>query len=374
VNQAAAIDARLQTFARLQTPSRQRPQLRSFLGQPFAPPRVELRLQLPQKVGVSCTASEVPAASQHQGLRGGFLETSMTLLHVAVLVGMVGLNLLPRHAIVGQQSLIPLRELPLLRQVVDGRAHPVRAVPPRHAAQFAQGVLQSLAQALEALREADRRRLPVRVGQHKVVNQVIETLPSDGDVQLVHGREVGSAQPSRFVDLREEDFLGRAKARAPTPNVPLQRPQLVVGKLPRMTPLQLLENRLGLKTGVGLQQFADRRPDLRKGIRPRLPGVRHGHFTGPLAEPPILACRLRVHVCPPRRPRQRHAVRQQTEQLLHLFVRDHARNPPCTEKLRLAYGHQRPGNLIVVGRRQRADANPIIVVGLGKSNCRQWEE
>jgi hypothetical protein len=221
VDQAAAIDAGLQALARLQTPGRQRSELGSLFLQSFAPASVEKRQPLLQELGIGFATGEIPAAAQHQGLVDGGLEAVVPLFDVAVFVAVASLNLLADHAVVGQQCLIPLCELFFIGEVVDGRAHAIGAMPLGHAAQSQQRVLQAFAEALEALREADRGRLPVRVGQHEMIDQVVEALPLDAHAQVVHRREIGGAEPSGLMNLREEDFLGRSGTGAPAANVPL---------------------------------------------------------------------------------------------------------------------------------------------------------
>ena len=246
VNQAALIDLHAQPLARLQPPHRQRPQHGDLLGQPRPPPGVELLQDLTQKLRVRLAAGEVAAAAQHQRLVHRLLETPVPLLDVAILVSVVGLNLLPHESVVLQQRLVALRKLLALRQVVDGRAQPVGAVPLRHAAQLPQGILQSLAEALQALGEADRRRLPVGVGEHEVVRQVGERLALDGHAQVAHVREVAGAQPAGLVHLGEEDLPGRPGLGPPPPDVPLQRPELAVGEAAGVAALQVLKDGLGL--------------------------------------------------------------------------------------------------------------------------------
>jgi hypothetical protein len=189
-----------------------------------------------------------------------------------------------------------------------------------------------------------------------MVDQVIERLPLDADTQLVHRGEIGGAQPARFVDLAEEHFLGRTAARTPAADMPLQGAQLAVGEAAGMAALQLLEDRLGLKPGVDVEEFAHRAPDLLEGVRPGAPSVGRGDFAGPLAQAPVFACCLLIHVRPPRRLDQRSAVSQQAKQPLDLLVRDH-RNPPCARKLRSPYGHPRPG------KSNCRRPTPVIVVG-----------
>jgi hypothetical protein len=89
------------------------------------------------------------------------------------------------------------------------------------AAQLGQGVLQTVAEALEALGEADAAGLPVRVGQHEVVDQVRQRLAVDGHLQAGRVREVGGAQVAGLVDLAEEDLLGRTVQGPPLLDVPL---------------------------------------------------------------------------------------------------------------------------------------------------------
>jgi hypothetical protein len=373
VNQTAAIDAGLQTLARFQAPSRQRSELGAFFLQPVTPAGIEKREPLLQELRIGFSTGEVPASAQHQGLVDGGLEAMVPLFDVAVFVGVVGLDLLAGHAVVGQQCLIPLCELFFIGEVVDGRAHAIGAMPLRDAAEFEQRILQTRAEAFKALREADRRRLPIRVGQHKMVDHVVEALPLDAHAQVVHHGEIGGAEPPGLMNLGEEDFLGRTGTGTPATDVALQRPQLVVGEAARMAPLQFFEDGLGLQPGLGFEQLAHAAPHLREGIGTRAPGVGQDGFAGPFAELAIFACGLLVHVRPPRRLGQRFAVGQQAEQLLDLLVRNH-RNPPCARKLRSAYGQQLPG------KSNCRQPTAVIVVGAGncrwagKSNCRRREE
>jgi hypothetical protein len=334
VDQAALIHTTTPPLPPFQPPRRQRPQHRQLRRQALPPASVEPLLQLLQKAVVLFPARKIPAAAQHQRLVHGLLEAPVPLLDVAVLMRLARLDLLPAQPVISQQPLITLSELAPLRQVVHGRAQPIRPVPLRHGPQLPQRILQPFAQALEALREADRHRLPVRVGQHEVVDHVPERLPLDGHAQVVHVREIRRRQPARLMHLREEHFLGRPRRGPPAPHLPLQRPHLPVGEPARVTPLQLPEDRLGLQTRLLSQQDANLRPDLGERIDPGRPVVRPGQRAGQLLPPPILACRLVVHVRPRRRHAQPLAGRQQPPQLPYLFVRDH-RKPPCIRDLRI---------------------------------------
>jgi hypothetical protein len=334
VNQAALVHATTSSLTRFQPPRRQGPQHGHLLRQPWTPPGVELFRQPVQKTAVRFPARKIPAAPQQQRLVHRLLEAPVPLLDVAILVRVVRLDLLADHPVMRQQTLIPLRELLLVRQVIHGRAQPIRPMPLRHSPQFPQRVLQSFAQALKTLGEADRHRLPVGVRQHEVINQVRERLPREGHLQLAHVREVRRCQTPRLMHLAKEHLLGRAHGRTPASNLALQRPQLAVGKPARVTTLQLAEYGLGLQPRVLVQQGAYLRPNLTERIDAGRPIVRPSQLAGQLLLPPILACRLVVHVRPRCRRSQRLARRQQTTQLPHLFVRDH-RKPPCVRDLRI---------------------------------------
>jgi hypothetical protein len=157
------------------------------------PPRVQLAEHLAQEGRVGVPAGEVRAAPQQQGLPQRPLELAMALFDVAVLVGLTRVDRLPLQVVVPQQRLVAgLQRVPLLAGR-HRRRQAVRAVELGHAAQLPQGILQPLAEALQALGEADRPRLPVRVGQHKVIHQMGEGGTGDGHAQLGAVGEVTGA-------------------------------------------------------------------------------------------------------------------------------------------------------------------------------------
>ena len=160
---------------------------------------------------------------------------------------------------------------------------------PGHAAQLGQGILQAVTEALEALAEADRAGLPVRVGQNEVVDQMGKWLAVNGHLQAAGVREVGGAQVAGLVDLAEEDLLGRTVQGAPLPDVALQGAQLPVGKAAGVLTLEPLEHGLGLQAGVEGQLLHDAGPDLREGVGARPPGMLHAHLAGQPSEPAVLA-------------------------------------------------------------------------------------
>jgi hypothetical protein len=267
-----------QPAARLQPTRRQRPQTRHLLGQTRTPPRVELAEQLPHVRPIVVAAGEVPAATQHQRLIQRTLELAVRLLDVTVLVGLARLDRLALQPVVIQQPLVMSLEHLRLGPRRYGRGQPVGAVDLGRTAQLPQPILQPLAEALQALREAQRPRLPVRVRQHEVINQVRERHAGDGHPQRIAVGEVAGAQPPRLVDLGEEHLLGRAEQRPPTLDAPLQGADLAVDEAARVLPLEVLQQGLGLQAGVDRQQLLQLRPDVGEGVGLGPPVVLHAHL------------------------------------------------------------------------------------------------
>jgi hypothetical protein len=193
------------------------------------------------------------------------------------------------QAVVLQERLVaPLKG----RSIAPGRdrgRQGVGAMHPRHAAQLGQGILQAVAEALEALGEADGPGFPIRVGQHEVVDQVRERLAVDGHLQAADVREIGGAQVAGLVDLAEEHLLGRPVQGAPLLDVPLQGAQLPVGEAAGLLALEPVQHGLGLQAGVESQLLLDARPDVRERVGSRPPGMLHAHLAGQPAEPAVLA-------------------------------------------------------------------------------------
>ena len=330
VDRAAAVHPHPPTLARLQTTVRQRPQLRHFLGQLLLTVGIALGEQPTQEGLVLRPAGEVPAAPQQQRLVQRPFEPVMALLAVAVLIGFARLDGLALQTVVPQQTLITLRERRPFRPRRHRRCQTIRAMYLRHAAQFLQRVLQAFAQTLVALREADRPRLPVRVRQHEVVQQMLEHHAVDRHAQFRAVREVAGADPTGVMVLREEHLLGRPVQPTPLLDPSLQRPQLTVGEVARTTPLQVLEQRLRLQAGVEFEHPGQFRPDLgeRIGFGTPVP-VHDTHLAGQPAELPVLARGLGIEAGSDRCQLLADAIAIQTTQLAHLRIGDH-REPPCS--------------------------------------------
>jgi hypothetical protein len=326
---AAGVHPDPQPLAGLQPSRRQRLQRQQFLGQPHAPAGVTLREQLPQERLVLGPAGEVPAAAQEQGLLQGPLELVVALLDVAVLVRLPGVDRLPAQPVVPQQRLVaPLERLAVAAGGHRGR-QAVGAVDHRHPAQLAQGILQSLTEALEALGETHHAGLPVRVGQHEVVHQVRERRAGQRDAYVGAVREVAGAQPTRLVDLGEEDLLGRPVQGPPLLDPPLQRPQLALGEAAGVLPLQPAEQGLDLQAGIEGQLRLHLGPDVGEGVGSGSPGTLHrSHLAGQLAEPAVLARGLLIDAGPGRRLPLGQALQVEAAQAAHLLIGDHPK-PPC---------------------------------------------
>src|SRR5690606_8894578 len=178
----------------------------------------------------------------------------MALLHIAVLVRTIHARPFRLYPVMAEHSSIPLRELLAMGHLVYGCRELIRPMAFGHPVQFPESILEAGAQALQALREANRARLPVRVGQHEVVQQVIERLARDRHPQRIHACEVRLRQLSWSVPLREEHLPGRARYCPPVLHSSLQSSQLPIGEASRFPPLQRFEERLRLQTWRLLQE------------------------------------------------------------------------------------------------------------------------
>ena len=317
-----------QPLARFQPMWRQRSQQGSLLGEAVEATRVALSQHLSQESLVRLAAGKIAATPQQKALLQGSLELVVALLAVAVLVGLAGIDRLPGQAVVAQQCLIASLEDLGVAPRLDRRRQPVGAMDQRHTAQLPQGVLQAVAEALEALAKADRGRLPIGVGEHEVVEQVRERMAGQGDTQVIAVSEVGGGQPPGVMDLGEEDLLGRSLFGPPPLDPTLERPHLTIGEAARILPLQSLKEGLGFQAWVESQLFFQLRPDLDERIRPCSPGVLHAYLTWQLAQPPVLACGLLIHAGPGRRLTLGPVETVQSEKASNVLISDRHREPP----------------------------------------------
>jgi len=302
VDQAAGVDPAPHLQARRQPGRGQVAQHPPLLGNPTPAVGVPGRDEFLQEVRVLRAAGEVAAAAEQQRLLDGPLEVPVCRLGVAVLVRLPDVDPLARQAVVRQEVAIAGLELARRRQVVDGGAQAVGAMSPGYAAQLPQRVLQAVGQRLERLGGAHRHRLPVRVGQHEVVDQVIEWLAGDRDAQFVHRGEVGGRQVTRLMDLPEDDGPARALRGPPLPDAPLEGPAVRVEELTRMRLPEPVEERLGAEPGLGAELLFDLGPNGGKRVRSRAIGSRSARLPAGARERRLLAVvsgRLGTHTSSP---------------------------------------------------------------------------
>jgi len=131
------------------------------------------------------------------------------------------------------------------RQVVDRRAQAVAAMPPRDSPEFPQRVLQAVGQRLKRLRRADRHRLPVRVREHEVIRQMLESFSQNGDPQGAHVGEIRGRQVRGVMHLAEHHRASTTGHGAPLLDAPLERAAVALRKLPGKLALEPVEQRLG---------------------------------------------------------------------------------------------------------------------------------
>jgi hypothetical protein len=278
VNQAAAIDAAPHLQTRRQPRFGQVLECGHLLGEAILSTRVPGRHDLLKERHILVAAGELAAAAEQQRLIDGSLEMPVRRLGVAVLVRLPRVDPLARHAVVRQQVAIPRLKFPRRREVIDGGSQAVAAVPSRHTAEFPEGVLQAVGERLERLRGTQSHRFPVRVGEHEVVDHVIERLAGNRDVQRVHVREVGGREIAGVVDLAEHDGLARPVDRAPLPHAALEGAAMRIEELARVFATQPVEERLGEQPRFGVEPFLDCGPNCCERIGPCAVGPRHGRL------------------------------------------------------------------------------------------------
>ena len=105
-------------------------------------------------------------------------------------------------------------------------------------------------------------------------------------------------EPTRLVDLGEEDLLGRPFEGSPPFDPPLQAAELDVGEPPRKTALQVEEESLGLEARVEPEHLKQFGPDVLERVLPGPPGVGDSSLTGERVGVAVLACRLLVDARP----------------------------------------------------------------------------
>jgi hypothetical protein len=295
MDRAPGIDPGLEPASHLQPASRQRRQHGHFLTKTLLSSGIASGHELLEERLVVASTGEIAAPTKHQGLVDRLLETVMTLFDVAILVGLSRLDCLAFEMVMREQRLVSLSEHLGSRIAVDRGGQAIGAVSPGDSSQFPQGVLETFAEALEAFGEADGARLPVGIGEHEVIDQVVEGFAEDGDAEFGHAGEVALGEPARLMNLGEEDLLGRPFEDAPEFDPPLQGPELDVGKTAREAALQVEKEGLGLEPRVESEHFEQFGPDILERVLPGPPGMGDSPLTGERVGVAVLACRLLVN-------------------------------------------------------------------------------
>ena len=331
MDRAARIDPGFEPPGHLQPASRQRRQHGRLLMKTLPSVGVASGHELLEEQLIVASAGEIAASTKHQGLVDRLLETVMTLFDVAVLVGLSRLDRLTFKAIMRQQRLVSPSEHFRVGIVVDRGGQAIGAVTLGGSSQFPQGVLQTFAEALEALGETDGAGLPVGVSEHEVIDHVVERLAEDGDAELCHAGEIRLGETTRLVDLGEEDLLGRPFEGAPLFDPTLQATELDVRETPWKTPLQVKEEGLGLEPRVEPEHLKQFGPDVLERVLPGPPGMRDSSLTGEQVGVAVLACRLLVDLGPIGGVGERVFGLEQLPQPPELTIGDHPLAPVSKE-------------------------------------------
>jgi hypothetical protein len=141
MDRAPGIDPGLEPASHLQPASRQRRQHGDFLTKTLLSVGIAPGHELLEEPLIVASTGEITAASEHQGLVDGLLEAVMTLLDVAILVGLSRLDCLTFEAIMCEQSLVSASEHLGFGIAVNRGGQAIGAVSAGDSSQFPQGVL-----------------------------------------------------------------------------------------------------------------------------------------------------------------------------------------------------------------------------------------
>ena len=181
VDETSRIDATTHLETTRQTHIGQAPQRRDLFCEAIAPRFVANFHHVLEELTVLLAAGELPTTTQEQRLIDGGFEVAVRRLGIAIFVGLSGIDPLAGQTVVRQQIAVAGLELPRRRVVVHRGGEAVAAMPSRHATEFVQGGLQAIGEGLERFGQTDAHGLPVRVGEHEMVDHVVKRLASDGD-------------------------------------------------------------------------------------------------------------------------------------------------------------------------------------------------
>jgi hypothetical protein len=141
MDRAPRIDSGLEPSRHLQPATRQGRQHGHFFEKSLLSVGIASGHEFLEERLIVASAGEIATPSEHQGLVDGLLETMVTLLDVAILVGLSRLDRLTFEAIMCEQSLVSASKQLGFGIAVDRGGQAIGAVSPGDSSQFPQGVL-----------------------------------------------------------------------------------------------------------------------------------------------------------------------------------------------------------------------------------------
>src|SRR5262249_47614932 len=112
------------------------------------------------------------------------------------------------------------------RETTDGCAQMVGAMLSGSTANLPQGPLDPLGQCLKRFAETDVDHFHIRVGQHKMVEQMRKRNLSQSDAHVLHVGKIRLTSFSWHMDLLKNDLFAGSVQRFPACDMPTQRPVL----------------------------------------------------------------------------------------------------------------------------------------------------
>jgi hypothetical protein len=265
---------------------------------------------------------------------------AMSGFDIAVFLRLPHVDAMTLDAVVPQQRLVLRGERLVTGQVVDRGREAVAADTTGHAACSVQGILKPRRQGLERLGMAEVNELPIRIGEDRVEQQVIERPSPDGHPQGIHRHEVEGDHIPGVVYLGEDHFLLDVVAELPMCDAAFQGAADRVGDhrfAARLVVLLLepFQNGDRFQPGVLRQERFYLGPVIRQGIFASAIVARHLlELAGQLAYIPILSDRLLTHSQLPCNTCYRLPLVEHHQRHTHLPVRGH-RKPPVCSSLRI---------------------------------------
>lgn len=196
-------------------------------------------------------------------------------------------------------------------------------MPLWHSTEFPERFLNTRTECFKRFGKAQRYRFHITVRQGAVVQRVIESRSGDRDPQLIADREVTGRQPSRMMDLAEEDHLAWTVKASPLRHTPFERSSSGIRKPTHVFPLQPVEQGLRFELRLCFQSLLHFAPnslewiDSRAVVSSRFPLRRQTHVIA------ILTRGFLTHLGHPCRSGQRSAQPEQSPKFLDVSILDH---------------------------------------------------